>query len=141
MFSMLSVGSFAGALWAARRTTSTVDGVIRGSVAFGVGMAAVALSPSLWVAGPAVVVAGFASMQIMTSATALIQTRAAPDYRGRVLALQAMVFLGSTPIGGPVVGAVCDLFGARAGFAVGAAACFAAALWGRARAGRTAVAV
>ncbi len=141
MFSMLSVGSFMGALWAARRTTATVTGVVRGSVAFGAGMAAVAVSPSLWVAFPAVVVAGFASMQIMTSATALIQTRAAADFRGRVLALQAMVFLGSTPIGGPIVGAVCDVFGARAGFAVGAAACLTAALWGRSRARRAVVAV
>jgi len=133
LFSMLSLGSFAGALWSARRTTSSVQGVVRGSVFFGVGMAAVGAAPTVWVAFPAVVVAGFASMVIMTAATALIQTRAAPDYRGRVLALQAIVFLGSTPIGGPLVGAVCDLFGARAGFAVGAAACLVAAFWGHRR--------
>jgi hypothetical protein len=50
--------------------------------------------------------------------------------RGRVLALQAMVFLGSTPIGGPIVGAISDRFGARVGVAVGAFGCFAAAVYG-----------
>jgi hypothetical protein len=50
--------------------------------------------------------------------------------RGRVLALQAMVFLGSTPIGGPILGWVCDVFGARAGILVGAAAALGAASWG-----------
>ena len=50
--------------------------------------------------------------------------------RGRVLALQAIVFLGSTPIGGPVLGWVCDQFGARAGFIVGGVAALGAAAWG-----------
>jgi hypothetical protein len=50
--------------------------------------------------------------------------------RGRVLALQAMVFLGSTPIGGPLLGRICDTYGARAGLLVGGVACFVAAGWG-----------
>ena len=50
--------------------------------------------------------------------------------RGRVLALQAIVFLGSTPIGGPLLGAVCDAFGARAGILVGGIAALGAAAWG-----------
>jgi hypothetical protein len=61
--------------------------------------------------------------------------------RGRVLALQAMVLLGSTPIGGPLLGAVCELYGARAGFVVGAAACFVAAAWGAATVRRSAAVV
>ena len=50
--------------------------------------------------------------------------------RGRVLALQAMVFLGSTPIGGPIVGYVSEQFGARYGVAIGAIATLGAAAWG-----------
>ena len=50
--------------------------------------------------------------------------------RGRVLALQAIVFLGSTPIGGPIVGWVCDAFGPRAGFVVGGVGALGAAAWG-----------
>jgi hypothetical protein len=50
--------------------------------------------------------------------------------RGRVLALQAIVFLGSTPIGGPIVGYICDVFGPRAGLVVGGIAALVAAGWG-----------
>ena len=67
----------------------------------------------------------------MTTSTAIVQMRAAPEYRGRVLALQAMVFLGSTPIGGPTVGLIIDAFGPRAGVAVGGLACLGAAAWGQ----------
>jgi hypothetical protein len=41
-----------------------------------------------------------------------------------------MVFLGSTPIGGPIVGAVCQRFGARSGLVVGGVACLAAGAYG-----------
>jgi hypothetical protein len=50
--------------------------------------------------------------------------------RGRVLALQAIVFLGSTPIGGPILGLVCDAWGARAGLVLGGLSALAAAAWG-----------
>jgi MFS family permease len=62
---------------------------------------------------------GFASMMFMVTSTAIVQMRADPIMRGRVLALQAIVFLGTTPIGGPIVGAICDVWGARAGLVVG----------------------
>ena len=56
----------------------------------------------------------------MTASTAIVQLRADPMMRGRVLALQAIVFLGSTPIGGPIVGTLSERFGARYGLALGA---------------------
>jgi MFS family permease len=73
---------------------------------------------------------GAGSIGFMTSSTALVQLLADPAYRGRVLALQSMVFLGTTPIGGPFIGWVSDSLGPRVGILVGAAACFAAAFWG-----------
>ena len=66
----------------------------------------------------------------MTASTAIVQVRADPAMRGRVLALQAIVFLGSTPIGGPLLGAICDAYGARAGLVVGGASALGAALFG-----------
>jgi MFS family permease len=59
-----------------------------------------------------------------------VQTEAAPEMRGRVLALQALVFLGSTPIGGPIVGWIAQNLGARYALAVGALACLGAGAWG-----------
>ena len=50
--------------------------------------------------------------------------------RGRVLALHAIVFLGSTPIGGPIMGAISEGFGARWGLAVGGTATIGAGAYG-----------
>ena len=58
--------------------------------------------------------------------------------RGRVLALQAVLFLGSTPIGAPIVGWVSQQFGARYGVGLGAVAALLAGVWGLMRARRLA---
>ncbi len=129
LFSILSLGSMLGALWTARRTDVTGEQIIAASAGFGVTMLLLAVSPGLWFAFPAAVLLGVASIAFMTTSTAIVQMRAAPEYRGRVLALQAMVFLGSTPIGGPTVGWVSDVFGPRAGVALGGIACLGAAAW------------
>ena len=73
---------------------------------------------------------GMASIGFLTASTAIVQTKAAPEMRGRVLALQAMVFLGSTPIGGPIVGYVSEHFGPRYAVAMGGIAGVGAAAWG-----------
>ena len=52
--------------------------------------------------------------------------------RGRVIALWAVAFLGSTPIGGPIAGAVAQHLGPRWVLVLGALACFVAALIGAA---------
>jgi MFS family permease len=133
LFSILSLGSVAGALWTARRSSVPPRQVVLAAVAFGVTMLALAASPNLVAAIPAAVALGAASVTFMTSATAIVQLTAKAEFRGRVLALQAMVFLGSTPIGGPIIGKIIDVGGPRAGIAVGGLACLVAAAWGRAQ--------
>lgn len=130
LWSVVSVGAVAGALIAARRTDRTVRDVVVAAAAFGVGMLALAASPALWFAFPAGVLMGFTSITFMTASTAIVQIRSAPQMRGRVLALQSMVFLGSTPVGGPLLGLICDLAGARTGVVIGGVAALAAAAWG-----------
>jgi MFS family permease len=130
LFSVLSAGSFVGALTTARRKTVTTRHLVTSSAGFGLSMLALAASPSLWVAFPVGVVMGLTSIAFLTASTAIVQLLADPAYRGRVLALQAMVFLGSTPIGGPIVGWISDLGGPRAGVAVGGLACLVAAAYG-----------
>jgi MFS family permease len=56
--------------------------------------------------------------------------------RGRVLALWQVAFQGTTPVGGPVIGAIITLTDPRIGLAVGGASCFAAAIGGAALARR-----
>ncbi len=130
LYGVVAVGSLAGALVAARRTSISHRDVVRGAVLFGVSLMVMAFSPTLATTFAASLFVGFASIVVITTTTAMVQLGTAPVMRGRVLALQAMVLLGSTPIGGPLLGLVCEEFGARAGFVVGSIACFVAAAWG-----------
>jgi MFS family permease len=130
LLSVVSVGSLTGALAMARRKETAVRNVIVGAFAFGAAMLVFAASPSLAFAFPISVVMGFASMTFMVTSTAIVQMRAEPVMRGRVLALQAIVFLGTTPIGGPIVGAICDVWGARAGLVLGGLSGVAAGSYG-----------
>jgi MFS family permease len=130
LFSVLSFGSLTGALLSARRSSATVRDVALTAGAFGVAMGVLALAPNLASAFPIGFFTGLASIGFMTTCTTIVQVRADPSMRGRVLALQSMVFLGSTPIGGPLLGWICDRFGARAGLLVGAASAVVAAAYG-----------
>jgi len=130
LLSVVSIGSLTAELAAARRTTIDVHTVSRNAVIFGVGMTLLALAPNQPSAFAVGYLVGLGSILFMTAATAITQLAANPSMRGRVLALQAIVFLGSTPIGGPILGAISESLGARYGIAVGAAASLAAGGFG-----------
>jgi MFS family permease len=130
LMSVVSVGSLIGALRSARRTSVSVRTVSVASAGFGASMLALAIAPNQPIAFAVGAVMGFTSISFMTASTAIVQLRSDPMMRGRILALQAMVFLGSTPIGGPILGFVCQRFGARYGLTVGALATLGAAAYG-----------
>lgn len=137
LMSVVSMGSVAGALHAARRRVITVRTVAVASVSFGGAMGLLTFAPGEAVAFVLGVGVGFASVLFLTASTALVQIEAAPEMRGRVLALQSMVFLGSTPIGGPIVGTIAERFGARYSLALGALAAVSAGAFGLASVRRT----
>ena len=130
LYAATAFGSLGGALASARRTAISVRLVALAAITFGSMMAVLTVVPTVAVAIPVCVLVGMASMTFMTASTAIVQIESAPAMRGRVLALQAMVFLGSTPIGGPIVGWICQVFGPRYGLAVGALAALGAGVWG-----------
>jgi MFS family permease len=139
-FSVVSVGSVLGGLLAARRSWIGLRDVSRAAVAFGVSMLLMALSPNLAVAFPLGLAIGLTSLLFVTTSAAMVQMRTEPSMRGRVLALQSTVLVGSTPIGGPLVGLICDVFGPRYGILLGAAAALGGGFWGLARLRATEVA-
>jgi MFS family permease len=130
LMSVVSIGSLVGALATARRKTIDIRTVSRNAIIFGVGLAFLTFTPNQ----PAAFVVGFlvglGSITFMTAATAITQLAANPSMRGRILALQAIVFLGSTPIGGPIVGAISETLGARYAIALGAVATLVAGGFG-----------
>jgi len=130
LYSVLSIGSFSAALVAAHRRSTDVRHVVFAAVIFGGAMLVFAASPNLAVAFPIAVVVGFTSILFLTASTAIMQLRASPGMRGRVIALQSIVLVGSTPVGGPIMGLVCDDLGVRYGLVIGGLAALSAAGWG-----------
>jgi MFS family permease len=130
LYSVLSVGSLVGALGAARIPVIDTRHVAAAAIAFGGAMVVLAAAPTLGAAFPMALLVGLTSVLFITTSTAVVQVRADPVMRGRVLALQGMVLLGSAPIGGPLLGWVCDAYGTRVGILLGALAAFAAGAWG-----------
>ena len=89
---------------------------------------AVAVAPTEALALVALVPMGACSISFIATANATLQLRADPSMRGRVMALYAIAFLGSTPIGAPLVGWISDTSSPRVALLVGGVATLAASL-------------
>ena len=108
------VGSFIGAILAANRNERpSMHGLGVWLAAVGVTMALVSVAPTLPVAMVLMVPIGFFAMSFMITGNTMLQLEAKPQARGRVMALYGVVFLGSTPIGAPLVGWLAEVLGAR----------------------------
>lgn len=127
MTAAMGVGAVVGGLHTAARGSTGIATLVRASVAFGVLILAAALAPSVPVVMLLLAGVGAASVSLMARGNATVQLAAAPEMRGRVMALWLVAFIGTTPIGGPIAGWVASTFGARWGLVLGAAACFVAA--------------
>jgi MFS family permease len=126
MMSLMGVGALAGALASASRTRPTWRLITVGTIALGASLAGAALAPSLLAELAVLVVVGMAMVTFQATANSYLQLSSEPALRGRVMALYVTVFLGTTPIGAPIVGYVAQQVGPRAGLLVGAAAALAA---------------
>lgn len=119
LLSMMGVGSLAGALVIAGRARADEHRLALAAAVVGLMTVLTAIAPTTSVASVAMIALGFASIVFMITANSTLQLTARPDMRGRVMALYGMVFLGSTPIGGPIAGWVGEHLGARVGLAGG----------------------
>ncbi len=129
LFATMSLGSVAGALLVARKTDLGLGFLVRAGAGLAVSTTALALAPTLPLALLAALAVGFTNVEIISGANAVVQLRAAAAMRGRVLALLSVVFLGSTPIGSPIVGWIAQEVGPRAALAVGAVATALVVAW------------
>ncbi len=127
MTAAMGVGAICGGLVVAARGRTGLRPVTLAAVAFAVVIGLAALAPTLGVELIALALVGAASVSFMSSGNSTLQLAADPAMRGRVMALWFVAFQGSTPIGGPLVGVIISLAGARMGLGVGAVACVLAA--------------
>jgi MFS family permease len=129
--SMLALGSLLVALASARRTgPPRVRRLLLSALAFGLLEVLVGLSPTYAVMAVLLVPTGIAVLSFTTTANTLLQLGSAPHVRGRVMALYALVFLGGTPVGAPLIGALAEVLGPRSGLLIGGTVSALAALGG-----------
>jgi MFS family permease len=125
--SCMGIGAVVGGLFAAHRARPTPRLLQVLALVFGGLLAAVALAPTLISAAALIVLMGAASIGFIATANASLQLASEPAMRGRVMALYAMAFLGTTPIGAPLVGAIAQWTSPRIALLIGAVATVVAA--------------
>jgi MFS family permease len=127
MTAAMGVGAVFGGLYTASRNTGSPERLPRAAFGFGVAVLTASLMPSVPLAIAALIAVGFFSISFTALGNASLQLTSSPEMRGRVMALWSMAFLGSTPIGGPIIGAIGEHVGPRWALALGGVAAIAAA--------------
>lgn len=125
----MGLGAIAGGLYSAGRGVATPKQTLLVALLFGVSIMLTALMPDLPLALLMLVLVGALSVLFISIGNTTLQLTSAPSMRGRVMALWAIAFAGTTPIGGPIIGAIADYSNPRVGLLVGGiSAVLAAAL-------------
>jgi MFS family permease len=132
LLTVTGIGSIVGALTTARMQVVSLRWLMVNVGVLGIANIAVAFSPNLWSAFILCLPLGFGGAAMIASGNAISQQESPPDMRGRLLALTAVAFLGSTPVGGPITGLIADYLSLEWSMAYGGVAsllCMALVGW------------
>lgn len=130
MTSLMGAGAVVGGLVVAGSGMPTPRRLVLVAASFGVFVCVLAVMPSLALACVVLPFVGAASVGTISLSNATLQLSSDPTLRGRVMALFSMALLGSTPIGGPIVGWIAEHFSPRVSLMLGGIAALAAAAFG-----------
>lgn len=120
--SIMAIGSLAAALLSARRQNARLRVLLLSLAGFAVAAAFAASAPTYGWFALALVPVGLTALTALTTANAMVQTRTAPEMRGRVMALYMAIFMGGTPIGAPMIGWIGEHIGPRWTIGIGSIA-------------------
>lgn len=108
LLAVTSIGSLVGSLLTAARPRVRSSWFFGAGVVLGLSGFGVAWAPSIWVAYLFSIPLGAGGAAFIAALNAISQQESPPDMRGRLLALGAVAFLGTTPIGAPITGWIAD---------------------------------
>ncbi|MDD2859387.1 MAG: MFS transporter, partial [Candidatus Nanopelagicales bacterium] len=100
----MGVGAIIGGLFTAGQSRVGIRTLAMASTAFGLSVGITAVCPNELLAELGLVLVGASSIWFLSTGNATLQLAAAPEMRGRVMSLWTVAFIGTTPIGGPIVG-------------------------------------
>jgi MFS family permease len=115
---VLAIGSVSGALRAGAAVHPRPRVIALSAAAFGLLEATAAIAPDMAAFLALLAAMGFVNLAFQSMANASVQLSVEPELRGRVMGLYMLVFIGGTPIGAPIIGALTNHFGPRVGMAV-----------------------
>ena len=127
MSAVMGVGALAGALVSASRRKPTRKMLIASAFAVGIALILGAGAPTLALEMACLVLIGAFSIIFISTSNSMLQLNSEDSMRGRVMALYSVVFVGSAPVGGLLIGWVAQQFGPRYGFLLGGVASVVAA--------------
>ena len=129
LFAAFGFGSVLGGVYCTRHPKTGVPRMSHAALLYAAAMLTTALTTRTYATAASLTVVGFASITFLTTGNSTVQLAARPDMRGRMTALWSTAFIGSTPIGATIIGAIAGA-SPRLALIVGAAACGAAAITG-----------
>jgi MFS family permease len=127
MTSAMGVGAVAGGLFTASRQSRPAMALARTAGLFGAVQIMASLAPGLVACLISLVALGAVGVSFIALGNSTLQLTAAPEMRGRVMGLWAVAFLGTTPIGAPMLGWLGEHVGARWALGLGGLAVLLAA--------------
>jgi MFS family permease len=132
LVSAMGVGSIVGALVNGAHGRTGPRLIAGGALAFGASALLAAAMPSLAFEIPVLALLGASAVTFAATINSTLQLAVSPQMRGRVMALYSVVFLGSTPIGGPLAGWLSEAYSPRVALLLAAISGFSAAWAARA---------
>jgi MFS family permease len=106
--SFLGFGSLVSAIVTAYTVDMTMRRLLTGAGAFSVLFGALALSHLFLLSAALLVALGFAGIIFATASNTLLQLNSPDALRGRIMSVYVLLFMGSTPVGGFVIGTLSD---------------------------------
>jgi MFS family permease len=130
MTGAMGLGAVIGGLLTAGRPRTGLAVVNRQAAFLGLAVLGAALAPNPVTEVLVLLVVGAASLSFLARGNATVQLMVDPTKRGRVMSLWALAFLGSTPVGAPIIGWIGQRFGVRWALATGSFTALATAGYG-----------
>ncbi|MFB9237103.1 MFS transporter [Plantactinospora siamensis] len=125
----LAVGALGGAFaGSGRRARPSIWVVLAAALATSAFGTLVGLAPSYWLVVLLLLPTGFSMVFFAQAANQRVQLGVDAAFRGRVMALWVLVFLGTNPVGAPVIGWTAEHLGAGASIWIGGLLSMAAAI-------------
>ena len=125
------IGSLAAALYMTRKQdrAGLRRNLFFGLSAFGLALVAFSQSKIFGLSAAINVVAGFGMILYAASTNTLIQLTVKEEFRGRVMSLYTLMFIGTAPVGSFLLGAIAEHFGTPTATLASGLACAVGATW------------